>query len=126
VMEYTVSLSSFVGESALDELPPPRQENRLTSVVTIPDGFSVVVGGLEVETEGDGESRIPWIGDVPLVGELFKSRSTTKTKSRFFVFLRCSVMRTHGFEDLKYTSRRELDAAGLDDGLPTMEPRVIR
>ncbi|MCC7014853.1 MAG: hypothetical protein IT454_19985 [Planctomycetes bacterium] len=125
-IEYTVSLSRFVGEALSAELPPPRQENRLTSAVTIPDGFTVVVGGLEVETEGEAESRVPWLGAVPLVGELFKSSSKTKTKSRFFVFLRCNVMRATGFEDLKYESARALDLAGLDDGWPTLEPRVIR
>jgi general secretion pathway protein D len=126
VMEYSVSLSSFVGEPASAELPPPRQENKLQSVVTIPDGFAVVVGGLEVETEGKAQSRVPWIGELPLIGELFKSRSKTTTRSRFFVFLRCTVMRAAGFEDLRYTSKRELDAVGLDDGFPKLEPRVIR
>ncbi|MCC7011090.1 MAG: hypothetical protein IT454_00895 [Planctomycetes bacterium] len=125
-IEYTVSLSSFVGEALSAELPPPRQENRLTSAVTIPDGFTVVVGGLEVETEGEAESRVPWLGSVPLVGELFKDRSKTRTKSRFFVFLRCNVIRAARFEDLKYESARALDAAGLDDVWPTLEPRVIR
>jgi general secretion pathway protein D len=126
VMEYTVSLSSFVGEASIPELPPPRQENKLQSVVTIPDGFTVVVGGLEVETESDGGSQVPWIAEVPLLGELFKNRSTTHNRSRFFVFLRCTVMRAQGFEDLKYYSRRDLDVAGLDDGWPELEPRVIR
>ncbi|MCC7013299.1 MAG: hypothetical protein IT454_12110 [Planctomycetes bacterium] len=125
-MEYTVSLSSFVGEALSAELPPPRQENRLASSATIPDGFTVVVGGLEVETEGEAESRVPFLGAVPLVGELFKDRSKTRTKSRFFVFLRCSVMRASGFEDLKYESGRALEAARLDDGWPVLEPRVIR
>ncbi|MBK8172697.1 MAG: hypothetical protein IPK60_20500 [Sandaracinaceae bacterium] len=126
VIEYTVSLSSFVGEASSAELPPPRQENRLSSVVTIPDGFTVVVGGLEVETEGEAESRVPWLGSVPLIGNLFKNQSRTKTKSRFYVFLRCNVMRSSRFEDLKYESSRALDQVGLDDGWPVMEPRVIR
>lgn len=126
VMEYTVSLSSFVGEAASPELPPPRQENRLSSVVTIPDGFTIVLGGLEVETEGEATSRVPWLGEIPLLGALFSNQSRTRTKARFYVFLRCSVMRNAAFEDLAYQSERALDAAGLDDGWPVLEPRVIR
>ncbi len=126
VMEYTVSLSSFVGEAASAELPPPRQENRLSSVVTVPDGFTIVVGGLEVETEGEASTGVPWVSEIPLLGALFKDQSRTRTKSRFFVFLRCSVMRGAAFEDLAYRSGRTLDAVGLDDGWPELKPRVIR
>ncbi len=126
VMEYTVSLSSFVGEAVSAELPPPRQENRLSSVVTVPDGFTIVVGGLEVETEGEASTGVPWVSEIPLLGALFKDQSRTRTKSRFFVFLRCSVMRGAAFEDLAYRSGRALDAVGLDDGWPELKPRVIR
>jgi general secretion pathway protein D len=126
ILDYQVSLSSFVGESVDPAVPPPRQENTLHSVVTIPDGHTVVVGGLEIESLSDGENRVPVLGAVPILGNLFKSSSTTRTKSRFFVFLRCTVMRSEGFEDLKYASRVALDEAGLDDGWPVLEPLVIR
>ena len=85
LLDYTVSLSRFVGEPTSPELPPPRQENRLSAVATIPDGSTVVVGGLEIDTETEGEDRIPLLGSIPILGNLFKDRSTTKTKSRFFV-----------------------------------------
>jgi type II secretory pathway component GspD/PulD (secretin) len=126
MLEYTVSLSSFVGESPGEGLPPPRQENKLESMVTIPDGFTVVLGGLEIETKGNVEERVPWLGEIPLVGLLFKDRSRTTTRSRFYVFLRCSVWRDELFEGLKYASARELSAAGVDDGTPVLRPRVMR
>jgi general secretion pathway protein D len=126
LLDYTVSLSTFVGEPTSAELPPPRQENRLSAVATIPDGSTVVVGGLEVETETEGESRVPWLGAIPLIGNLFKNQSKTTTKSRFFVFLRCNVMRAEGFEDLRYVSAPDLAEAGVDDGWPRLEPRVMR
>jgi type II secretory pathway component GspD/PulD (secretin) len=126
LLDYTVSLSTFVGQPASPELPPPRQENRLKAVATIPDGSTVVVGGLEVDTRTEGEDRVPWLGSIPLLGSLFKDTSKTKTKSRFFVFLRCNVMKAENFEDLRYASTAELAEAGLDDGWPRLEPRVMR
>ncbi len=126
LLEYTVSLSTFVGQAADPTLPPPRQENRLQAVATIPDGSTVVVGGLEIETQTEGESRVPWLGAIPLLGNLFKDQSKTMSKSRFFVFLRCSVMRAESFEDLRWASAPVLAEAGLDDGWPRLEPRVIR
>jgi len=126
VIAYSVSLSSFVGQAAAPQVPPPRQENRIQSVATVPDGSTVVIGGLEVESDTEATSRVPWLGAIPIVGHLFKDESKTKQKIRFFVFLRCSVLRGDRLEDLKYVSQAALKEANLDDGWPTLEPRVIR
>jgi len=126
VVTYSVSISSFVGQAAAPELPPPRQENRVSSVATVPDGSTVVIGGLEIESDTLATSQVPYLGRVPLLGALFRDTSTTKQKARFFVFLRCTVLRGDRLEDLKYSSQAPLAEAGLDDGWPKLEPRVIR
>jgi general secretion pathway protein D len=126
VIDYSISLSVFVGDSADPDLPPPKQGTTLNSVVTVPDGFTVVVGGIEREIETEAVSKVPILGDLPVLGYLFSSRSKTRTKARFFVFLRCNVLRDAAFEDLKYLSREPLAKAGLDDGWPRLEPRVMR
>lgn len=125
-LEYTVSISRNVGDSIDPALPPPRQENRLQSVVTLPDGYTAVIGGLEDETETEAVSQVPVLGSIPIFGALFRNRSVSTTKSRFFVFLRCNVMRREGFEDLRYLSERDADVAGIDGPFPVLEPRVIR
>ncbi len=126
ILEYSVQLSSFVGASAGEGLPPPKQTNSVSSRVTIPDGHTVVVGGLELLTDAEAESRVPGIGGIPLVGELFKNRSKNHSRDRFFVFIRANVMRHNGFEDLKYLSATDRAAAGVGDGWPQVEPRMIR
>jgi len=126
LVQYQVSLSTFVGDSADPNLPPPRQETKLASQATVPDGYTVVLGGLEVETETDAETRVPILGSIPILGALFKSQSKTSQQSRFYVFLRCSVLRSAAFEDLRYLSAPALAEADLDDGIPVVEPRVIR
>jgi general secretion pathway protein D len=126
LLDYSVSLSSFVGAAASPNLPPPRQEQKLASIATVPDGYTVVLGGLEIETEADARSQVPLLGDIPIVGALFRNRSTRREKSRFFVFIRASVMRSQGFADLRYKSGDDLQVAGVDDGWPVLEPRIIR
>jgi general secretion pathway protein D len=126
LVEYTVSLSSFVGESSDPSLPPPRQQNQLQSVATLPDGYAVVVGGLDMVSETEAESRVPFLGEIPLLGNLFKSQTRTRMKNRFFVFIRCSVFRHTRFEDLRFASTGDLEVAGIEDGWPVVEPRVIR
>lgn len=126
VLDYTISISAFVGSPPSPELPPPRQENRLKSIVTIPDGFTVVVGGLEIGSESNVSSQVPLLGRLPLIGALFANRTATDNKSRFFVFLRATVLRDDRFEDLKHLSVLDLATAKIDDGWPVLAPRVIR
>lgn len=126
VLEYSVAISNFVGESSSPEIPPPRQQNSLQSIVTIPDGYTIAVGGIEILSDAKATSQVPWIGDVPILGELFKNRSNSQSRTRFYVFIRSTVLRHGGFEDLKYLSDTDMARAGIDDGWPVVEPRLIR
>jgi general secretion pathway protein D len=126
VLEYSISLSSFLGAASSPTLPPAKQQNRVQSVATIPDGSTVVVGGIDLVSESKTTSQVPVLGNIPLVGEAFKSRNTTNNRSRFFVFIRANVLRGRGFEDLRYLSARDLEDARVPDGWPEVEPRIIR
>ncbi len=125
VLNYSVSLSSFVGAAANANLPPPRQQNAVQSTATIPDGYTVVVGGLELTTSGEGISQVPILGSIPLIGEAFKNRSNSSGRQRFYVFLRATVLRQSNLEDLKYLSDIDASAAGIPSDWPTVEPLII-
>jgi type II secretory pathway component GspD/PulD (secretin) len=126
VLDYSVSLSSFLGSASQPTLPPPRQQNRIRSVATIPDGHTVVVGGIELENDSKTTAQVPLLGQIPIIGEAFKSRGKTTNRTRFYVFIRATVLRGRGFEDLRYLSTQDMAEAGIDDGWPTSTPRVIR
>lgn len=126
ILTYQVSLSSFVGASSGNGLPPPRQQNKIDSMATIPDGHTVVVGGLEVTTDSDAENRLPVLGTIPLVGNLFKNQTNSRTRSRFYVFIHASVLRSASFDDLNYLSQTPRSNAGVEDDLPALAPRVIK
>jgi type II secretory pathway component GspD/PulD (secretin) len=124
-LTYSVALSSFTGVASSANLPPPRQQNTVQSVATIPDGYTVVVGGLENTSEGNDASQVPGLGSIPLIGELFKSRGVSHSRTRFYVFVRASILRSTNFEDLKHLSDGQSTSAGIDDGWPAVEPRLI-
>lgn len=125
-LEYQISLSAFVGEATDPALPPPRQQNSIDSVATIPDGYTIAVGGIELTTEGYAERGIPLLSDIPVLGEAFKDRSKSSSRARFYVFIRAAILRDRDFEDLKYLSDLSAADADVDDGWPEVEPRVIR
>ncbi|MCW5754948.1 MAG: hypothetical protein KIT24_09615 [Phycisphaeraceae bacterium] len=125
ILEYSITLSTFVGESAAPGIPPPRQQNTLRSVVTIPAGFTIVVGGIELQNTSSGESRVPVLGNLPIIGELAKSQSRTGGRQRFYAFIRPTILRDVHFEDLKFVSDMVISQTGVDSGWPELIPRMI-
>lgn len=126
VLDYSFTLSSFVGESSADGVEPPSQQTSLNSVATIPDGYTIALGGIESTSEGDSKTKTPGLSEIPILGELFKSNSDSTSRSRFYVFIRATVMRNPSFEYLKYISEDLAEEVGVDDGWPEVQPRIIR
>ena len=63
-----------------------------TNVLT-DDGQIIVLGGLIQDTVSDSSDKVPGLGDIPILGNLFKSKSRTRTKTNLMVFLRPTVIR---------------------------------
>lgn len=116
-INYTLTVSSFTG-AGTGTAPPPRSSDMITSTIRVPDGHTVIVGGLLTETLGQSSSHVPLIGKVPILGLLFGTNSESKSKVRLYAFIRPTVLRQEGFEDLKYLSKDSLQAAGVPDGFP--------
>jgi hypothetical protein len=87
----------------------------------VPDGFTVILGGIEQESETEGESRVPFLGSIPLLGVLFKSRSTTKTKSRFFCLPASQCPAQRVVRRLEVPEREADGASGTGSGNPTSQ-----
>ncbi|MCY2926027.1 MAG: hypothetical protein NT031_11415 [Planctomycetota bacterium] len=107
-------------------MPPARQKNMLTSEVAIPDGHTIVVGGLTRESMTKKVDRIPWLGDMPGMEYMVSNRSHQGRKSTLFVFIRAVILRDDKFKDLKVLSRDATARAELPGDFPPSEPREIR
>lgn len=64
------------------------------SNVLVDDGQIVVLGGLIENSLTDGEEKVPGLGDIPVLGNLFKYKNRQRAKTNLLVFLRPTVMRT--------------------------------
>ncbi|MEO0605840.1 MAG: hypothetical protein AAF211_30690, partial [Myxococcota bacterium] len=62
-------------------------ERRLQTVALVRDNQTMVVGGLVGSTESVTESKVPILGDLPLIGGLFRSRSQGDRKTNLMIFL---------------------------------------
>jgi general secretion pathway protein D len=71
-----------------------RKRSIKTSVL-VDDGGILILGGLIQEEVTDSTSKVPLLGDIPIIGFLFRNQSTTKSKANLMVFLRPTILRDH-------------------------------
>jgi|HigsolmetaAR201D_1030396.scaffolds.fasta_scaffold01081_15 general secretion pathway protein D len=65
----------------------------ISTKVLVEDGGIIVLGGLISDSAREGESRVPVLGSIPIIGELFKTRSGSKEKRNLMIFIRPTIIR---------------------------------
>ena len=68
-------------------------KSSIETTVVIDDGATLVLGGLLKDEFSNGDTQVPLLGDIPVLGNLFKSRSRSRNKTNLMVFLRPVVIR---------------------------------
>ncbi|MGL6046390.1 MAG: type II secretion system secretin GspD [Vogesella sp.] len=68
----------------------------IETTVTVDDGSIVAIGGLIQESVSDGENKVPLLGDVPVLGWLFKYQQKQRKKTNLMVFLKPTILRDDG------------------------------
>lgn len=69
-------------------------KREINTTVTVDDGQIVALGGLIDDNERRAIEKVPLLGDIPLLGNLFRSRSQNRTKTNLMVFIRPTIIRT--------------------------------
>jgi len=80
-LKINPSLSSTLGNFAANQdrkMPPDLTRRQLSSVITLQDGQHVVLGGLITSDNGVETSKVPLLGDIPLLGYAFKRETIVK------------------------------------------------
>jgi len=75
------------------------------TTLTVGDGQLLAIGGLLNDDERRTIERIPLLSDIPIIGELFKSRSRSRSKTNLMVFIRPTILRSREDGD-RLTARR--------------------
>jgi general secretion pathway protein D len=75
---------------------PVFSTRRVNTALTIYDGYTVAVGGLMREDVQNVEDKVPILGDIPLLGRLFQTRSENRIKSNLIVFVTAQIIDATG------------------------------
>jgi general secretion pathway protein D len=65
----------------------------ITTKVLVEDGGIIVLGGLISDEVREQKQQVPFLGSIPIIGELFKTRSVDKVKTNLMVFIRPRILR---------------------------------
>ena len=73
---------------------PTTTKRSIESTVLVEDGSIIVIGGLLQDKYSGGQEKVPFLGDIPGIGALFRSDTRTREKTNLMVFLRPVVLRS--------------------------------
>jgi len=95
VMEITQTADDVAGEVLIDgNLVPEITKRELNATVAVGDRSTIVLGGLILSRNAKSENKIPLLGDIPVLGNLFKFKSTQKQRAELVVLITPYVLMT--------------------------------
>ncbi len=96
------SIFGPLGEMSTDLITNKRN---IKTTVLVEDGETIVLGGLIDDNVQESVKKVPFLGDIPLLGRLFKTTSISRTKRNLMVFLRPTIVRDS--DDVRAISNRK-------------------
>ena len=88
--DYSIQVS---GDALTGPTPPNLVSTDVTTIVTVPDNMTIILGGLEKLNQSKKGTKVPFLGDVPIVGGLFKNTDNLDSQDRLYVFLKAHIIR---------------------------------
>jgi len=132
----TVRLQIYQEVSSIDDKANPAgvitNKRAVESTVLVDDGQIVVIGGLIQDTVTDGVQKVPVLGDIPLLGGLFRYKTRSRIKTNLMIFLKPTLVRnsedsgTYTGERYDYIRGEQLRAKPRRDAvLPDVESPLL-
>ena len=116
-LDVFLEVSTFIG-AVQGAVPPPRVTRTIRTQVNVPDGATMVIGGIVVDNESDTRTQIPVLGDIPIIGRLFSRESSNRDRTVLYFFVTPHIMQDVEFADLAaFSFTKKLEAAeqiGMD------------
>ena len=101
--------------SSGENVPPGRKiENNIETTVTVPDKSTIILGGIVQLDQTKATWKVPVLGDLPLVGGLFRTIGNKSDDTRLYIFVKGEILRPDdtlaGLPDLERISERNREA----------------
>ena len=121
-------VSSIAGPVSNDNSDLIVNKRQIETTVTVDDGEIIALGGLLDDNERRTLEKIPLLGDLPAIGQLFRSRSRSRAKTNLMVFIRPTILRSaedsRAIAAQRFDYVRGMQAAQRPDREPTIDELV--
>jgi general secretion pathway protein D len=125
IRQEVSSIAGPVSNSASDLILNKRE---IQTTVTIDDGEIVALGGLLDDNERRTIEKIPLLGDLPGIGQLFRSKARSRQKTNLMVFIRPTILKTaddsRALAERRYGYIREMQLELRPDQEPSIDELV--
>jgi general secretion pathway protein D len=132
-LEIEQEVSSVAPSANAATQGPTTNKRSIKTIVMVEDGQVLVLGGLIDDKLDESAQKVPLLGDVPLLGNLFRYRNTTKLKRNLMVFLHPVILRDpaqgtlHTSDKYSYIRQQQLAAReSADYLLPDVQSPVLK
>lgn len=117
-------VSSIAGPVSNDNSDLILNKREVETTLTVDDGQIAIIGGLLSDDERRTLEKLPLLGDIPVLGNLFRSKGKQRTKTNLMVFIRPTILRTP--EDNRRVTEQRYGYLRLQQGLhdPAREPSI--
>ena len=124
-MEIEQEVSDVSNTSVTGATDITTNTRSITTTVLVEDGQTLVLGGLIADNLNDTSDKVPFLGDIPLLGSLFRFRTSTSSKRNLMVFLHPTILRDPDTADFysrsKYDDFRSAQLGVFEDDPTTVE-----
>jgi general secretion pathway protein D len=90
--------------------PPDKSENNINTIVTVPDDSTIILGGIITLEQTKDNWKVPLLGDIPVVGGLFRKINNNSRQSKLYIFVKANILRPSetiaGLPDLERISSK--------------------
>ena len=127
-MELRQQVSSIAGPVSDDFNELIINKREINTTVTVGDGEIIALGGLLDDNERRTIQKVPFLGDIPVLGELFKSRGKSRIKTNLMVFIRPTILKdpndARRFSGARYGYIRDRQLHQSPDQEPSIDALV--
>jgi general secretion pathway protein D len=129
VLDISQEVSSLTGALSLLASDLVTNTRKIETKILAGDARTVVLGGLIKEDMQDGSQKVPFLGDIPWLGRLFRSDSVSLTQSNLLIFIKPTIIREDaqldGATAEKYRYIRDQQQLRFDAGIEFLDEQDI-
>ena len=117
-------VSSIAGPVSNDNSDLILNKREVETTLTVDDGQIAIIGGLLDDNERRTIEKIPFLGDLPAIGALFRSKAKSRTKTNLMIFIRPTILRSR--DDNRRVTEQRYGQLRLQQGLQdsSREPSI--